>query len=34
MRVNEPVTQREYEFPDNATLMSTTDTQSYIALWR
>jgi len=31
MRVNEPVTQREYEFPDNATLMSTTDTQSYIA---
>ncbi|CAJ0739580.1 Aerotaxis receptor [Ralstonia mannitolilytica] len=31
MRVNEPVTQREYEFPENATLMSTTDTQSYIA---
>ncbi|MGA3951591.1 methyl-accepting chemotaxis protein [Ralstonia nicotianae] len=31
MRVNEPVTQREYDFPDNATLMSTTDTQSYIA---
>ncbi len=30
MRVNEPVTQREYEFPENATLMSTTDTQSYI----
>nr|ABO39201.1 Aer1 [Ralstonia solanacearum K60] len=30
MRVNEPVTQREYDFPDNATLMSTTDTQSYI----
>ncbi|CBJ35580.1 PAS domain-containing methyl-accepting chemotaxis protein [Ralstonia solanacearum] len=31
MRVNEPVTQREYDFPDNATLMSTTDTQSCIA---
>ncbi|MHA6891193.1 methyl-accepting chemotaxis protein [Ralstonia pseudosolanacearum] len=31
MRVNEPVTQREYDFPDNATLMSTTDPQSYIA---
>ena len=30
MRVNSPVTQREYEFPDNATLMSTTDTQSHI----
>ena len=30
MRVNQPVTQREYEFPDNATLMSTTDTQSHI----
>ena len=30
MRVNTPVTQREYEFPDNATLMSTTDTQSRI----
>lgn len=30
MRVNTPVTQREYEFPDNATLMSTTDTQSHI----
>ncbi len=30
MRVNAPVTQREYEFPDNATLMSTTDTQSHI----
>jgi len=31
MRVNEPITQREYAFPDNATLMSTTDTQSHIA---
>ena len=31
MRVNEPVTQREYEFPENATLMSTTDTKSYMA---
>jgi aerotaxis receptor len=30
MRVNTPVTQREYEFPDQATLMSTTDTQSRI----
>jgi aerotaxis receptor len=30
MRTNLPVTQREYEFPDNATLMSTTDTQSHI----
>jgi aerotaxis receptor len=30
MRNNSPVTQREYEFPDNATLMSTTDTQSHI----
>jgi aerotaxis receptor len=30
MRVNEPVTQREFDFPDNATLMSTTDTQSHI----
>jgi aerotaxis receptor len=30
MRVNTPVTQREYEFPANATLMSTTDTQSRI----
>ena len=30
MRVNNPVTQREYEFPENATLMSTTDTQSHI----
>jgi aerotaxis receptor len=30
MRNNQPITQREYEFPDNATLMSTTDTQSHI----
>lgn len=29
MRNNQPVTQREYEFPD-ATLMSTTNTQSHI----
>ncbi|MBB2928186.1 methyl-accepting chemotaxis protein [Paraburkholderia silvatlantica] len=30
MRHNQPVTQREFEIPDDATLMSTTDTQSYI----
>jgi aerotaxis receptor len=30
VRNNQPVTQHEYEFPDNATLMSTTDTQSRI----
>lgn len=30
MRNNQPVTQREFDFPANATLMSTTDTQSYI----
>jgi aerotaxis receptor len=30
MRNNLPVTQREYEFPADATLMSTTDTQSHI----
>jgi len=30
MRVNEPVTQREYEIADNSTLMSTTDSQSYV----
>jgi aerotaxis receptor len=30
MRTNLPVTQREYEFPADATLMSTTDTQSHI----
>ncbi|WP_252374376.1 PAS domain-containing methyl-accepting chemotaxis protein [Hydrogenophaga sp. 2FB] len=30
MRTNSPVTQREHELPDNATLMSTTDTRSHI----
>jgi aerotaxis receptor len=30
MRNNQPVTQREYAFPANATLMSVTDEQSYI----
>jgi aerotaxis receptor len=30
MRDNQPVTQREFQFPDNATLMSTTDTQSHL----
>jgi aerotaxis receptor len=30
MRLNEPVTQREFDFPDSATLMSTTDTQSHV----
>ncbi len=30
MRNNQPVTQREYDFPADATLMSTTDTQSYV----
>ena len=30
MRNNVPVTGREYELSDDATLMSTTDTQSYI----
>jgi aerotaxis receptor len=30
MRDNQPVTQREFDFPANATLMSTTDTQSHI----
>ncbi|UEP24095.1 methyl-accepting chemotaxis protein [Burkholderia ambifaria] len=30
MRNNQPVTQREFEFPDDATLMSTTDADSYI----
>ena len=30
MRVNTPITQREYAFPDSATLMSVTDTQSNI----
>ena len=31
MRNNQPVTQREYQFSDDVTLMSTTDTQSRIA---
>jgi len=30
MRTNLPVTQREYEFPAGETLLSATDTQSYI----
>ncbi len=30
MRENLPVTQREFDFPDHATLMSTTDTRSHI----
>nr|WP_315203480.1 methyl-accepting chemotaxis protein [uncultured Albidiferax sp.] len=30
MRMNLPVTQREYTFPESMTLMSTTDTQSHI----
>jgi aerotaxis receptor len=30
MRVNQPVTQREFEFPADATLMSTTDPQSHV----
>ena len=30
MRNNQPVTQREFEFPEGSTLMSTTDTQSHI----
>lgn len=30
MRNNQPVSQREYEFDDRATLMSTTDPQSHI----
>ncbi|TDV37345.1 methyl-accepting chemotaxis sensory transducer with Pas/Pac sensor [Paraburkholderia caballeronis] len=30
MRNNQPVTQQEFEFPDNATLMSTTDVDSHI----
>jgi len=30
MRTNEPVTQREFEFPDDATLMSTTDVHGNI----
>ena len=30
MRVNEPITQHEYELPDDVTLMSTTDASSHI----
>ena len=30
MRTNLPVTQREYQFPDSETLLSTTDTASHI----
>jgi len=30
MRINEPVTQREFPMPDGATLMSTTDPRSYV----
>ncbi len=30
MRLNQPVTQRPYEIPDVATLMSTTDTRSHL----
>ncbi len=30
MRDNQPVTQKEYEFDDHSTLLSTTDTQSHI----
>jgi aerotaxis receptor len=30
MRNNQPVTQRDYPFPDSLTLLSTTDTQSHI----
>jgi len=30
MRVNQPVTQREFDFAADATLMSTTDTQSHV----
>ena len=30
MRTNLPVTQREFEFPADATLLSTTDTQSHV----
>lgn len=31
MRTNLPVTQREYQFPGNETLLSTTDTASHIS---
>ncbi|MBV8501887.1 MAG: PAS domain-containing protein [Paucibacter sp.] len=30
MRNNQPVSHREFDFPEDATLMSTTDTQSYV----
>ncbi|SCK55663.1 methyl-accepting chemotaxis sensory transducer with Pas/Pac sensor [Variovorax sp. HW608] len=30
MRDNQPVTQKEFDYPDDATLMSVTDTQSHI----
>ncbi|WP_395702554.1 methyl-accepting chemotaxis protein [Aquabacterium sp.] len=30
MRLNQPVTQREHELPDGATLMSTTDVHSHV----
>lgn len=30
MRNNQPVTQHEFDFPADATLMSTTDVQSHI----
>ena len=30
MRNNQPVTQREFDYPDDATLMSVTDTQSHL----
>ncbi len=30
MRTNLPVTQQEYQFPDNETLLSATDTASHI----
>ncbi|WP_261533522.1 methyl-accepting chemotaxis protein [Burkholderia multivorans] len=30
MRNNQPVTQREFDFPDDATLMSTTDADSFV----
>jgi aerotaxis receptor len=31
MRLNQPVSHREFEFPDGVTLMSTTDPQSHIS---
>ena len=30
MRNNQPVTQKEFDYPDDATLMSVTDTQSHL----